>query len=145
MTWWWRSDNTCCLHRLRGALMNDDRLPDPELFREGGFWLASRMFVEGDIRGTGAQVRRLREFAQAEDPLADAVVAMFGRLEAGRGRGLFEAALGGGDRLDRKPAGGVGGVLHQCGGDAVLGGRRSASAWGSGDYADGVAGAVSAG
>lgn len=84
--------------------MNDDRLPDPELFREGGFRLASRMFVEGDIRGTGAQVRRLREFAQAEDPLADAVVAMFGRVEAGRGRLLFEAALGGGiESIDDPP------------------------------------------
>lgn len=85
-------------------MSDDDRLPDPELFREGGFRLAARVFIDGDIRGTESQVQRLREFAQAEDPLADAVVAMFGRLEAGRGRGMFEAALVGGiDSVEGAP------------------------------------------
>lgn len=73
-----------------------DRLPDPELFRQGGFKLAARLFGPGDIRGTTEQVRRFREFAQAEDGLADAVVAMFHRLPKGQGRALFEGALTGG-------------------------------------------------
>ena len=53
----------------------DSRLPDPELFRQGGFRLASRLFIEGDIRGDARQVARLREFAQVQDGLADDVVA----------------------------------------------------------------------
>lgn len=54
----------------------DERLPDPELFRHGGFKLAAKLFGPGDdLRGTAGQVRRFREFAQAEDPLADALVA----------------------------------------------------------------------
>ncbi|WP_020669261.1 oxygenase MpaB family protein [Amycolatopsis nigrescens] len=71
----------------------DERLPDPELFRTAGFRLASRLFVRGDIRADERQLRRLREFAQAEDPLADAVVAMIQRRESGEGRALFERAL----------------------------------------------------
>jgi ER-bound oxygenase mpaB/B'/Rubber oxygenase, catalytic domain len=82
----------------------DEALPDPELFRHGGFKLAARLFGPGDIRGTGEQVRRFREFAQAEDSPADAVVAMFHRLPKGRGRALFEQALADGiDSLDRPP------------------------------------------
>lgn len=69
----------------------DDRLPDPEILREGGFRLASRVFVRGDIRATEEQVRRFREFAQVTDPLADQVVAMFRR--APESRRLFEVAL----------------------------------------------------
>lgn len=83
--------------------MVDDRLPDPELFRQGGFWLASKL-VPGDIRGDERQVRRLRRFAGAEDPRADAVVAMIGRLPKGEGRKLFEYALAHGiERVDDPP------------------------------------------
>lgn len=71
----------------------DERLPDPELLRQGGFGIAARIFAPGDIRGSERQLRRLREFAQAEDPPADAVVAMFHRLPPGEGRVLFERAL----------------------------------------------------
>ncbi|WP_158879471.1 oxygenase MpaB family protein [Amycolatopsis anabasis] len=77
---------------------------EPELFRQGGFRLASRLFIEGDIRGDERQVRRLREFAQAEDPLADAVVAMIRGRKAGEGRQLFERALKHGiEALDEPP------------------------------------------
>ncbi|MFD2417783.1 oxygenase MpaB family protein [Amycolatopsis pigmentata] len=69
----------------------NERLPDPELFRQGSFRLASRVFIRNDIRGTEQQVRWFRRFAQATDPLADAVVAMFGRRADGRE--LFERAL----------------------------------------------------
>lgn len=71
----------------------DERLPDPELFRQGGFRLAQKLFVKDDIRGTERQLRRFRAFAQAEDPPADAVVALFRRLPPGQGRRLFETAL----------------------------------------------------
>jgi len=71
----------------------DERLPDPELFRRGGVRLATRLFVKHDLRATERQVRRFREFAQAEDPRADAVVALFRRLPKDHGRRLFEAAL----------------------------------------------------
>jgi len=71
----------------------DDKLPDPELFRQGGFRLASRLFIEGDIRGTQRQVERLRGFAQVEDPLADAVAEWMRRLPSGEGRRLFEVAV----------------------------------------------------
>ncbi|GHF56053.1 hypothetical protein GCM10017566_31470 [Amycolatopsis bartoniae] len=50
-------------------------MPDPELFRHGGFRLAARLFAPpADLRSTEAQLRRFRAFAQAEDPLADALV-----------------------------------------------------------------------
>jgi hypothetical protein len=82
----------------------DDKLPNPELFRQGGFRLASLLFIEGDIRGTERQVRRLREFARVEDPLADAVAEWMRRLPPGEGRGLFELALAKGvDALERPP------------------------------------------
>jgi hypothetical protein len=81
----------------------DERLPDPELFQQGGFKLAARLFGPGDIRGTEAQVRRFRGFAQAEDPLADAVVAMIHRLPGGRGRVLFEQALSDGIAAIERP------------------------------------------
>lgn len=82
----------------------NDRLPDPELFRQGGLRFAAKMFGPGDLRATGQQVGWLRRFAQAEDPLADDVVAMVRRLPAGEGRVLFEQALTQGvDSLDDPP------------------------------------------
>ncbi|WP_026455534.1 oxygenase MpaB family protein [Saccharomonospora iraqiensis] len=82
----------------------DARLPDPDLLRQGGLRLATRFFAPRDIRGTERQRERLREFAQAEDPLADAVVALFDELPKGRGRALFEQALENGlDSLDDPP------------------------------------------
>jgi hypothetical protein len=67
----------------------DERLPDPELFRQGGFRVASRLFIEGDIRGDERQVARLRRFAQREDPAADLLVPY---LQNG-GQKSFEQAL----------------------------------------------------
>ncbi|WP_410576354.1 oxygenase MpaB family protein [Amycolatopsis sp. lyj-108] len=67
----------------------DERLPDPELFRQGGFRVASRLFIEGDIRGDERQVARLRGFAQREDPAADVLVPL---LRKGA-QGQFEQAL----------------------------------------------------
>ncbi|MEU0463177.1 oxygenase MpaB family protein [Amycolatopsis sp. NPDC006131] len=82
----------------------DERLPDPELFRRGGFSLAAKLFVKHDIRATERQVRRFREFAQVQDPRADAVVALFRRLPKNRGRQLFEQALADGiHSLDNPP------------------------------------------
>ncbi|MFJ8910843.1 oxygenase MpaB family protein [Amycolatopsis sp. NPDC102389] len=66
-----------------------ERLPDPELFRQGGFRVASRLFIEGDIRGDERQVARLRQFAQREDPAADVLVPL---LRKG-GQPKFEQAL----------------------------------------------------
>ncbi|WP_370945676.1 oxygenase MpaB family protein [Amycolatopsis sp. cg5] len=68
-------------------------MEDPELFRQGGFRLASRLFIEGDIRGTEQQIKRLREFAQAEDPLADAVVAWMHTQPRNAGQRQFEETL----------------------------------------------------
>lgn len=68
-------------------------MDEPELFRQGGFRLAQRLFVEGDIRGDERQVARLREFAQVQDQLADDVVAWMAQQPKGRGRELFEQAL----------------------------------------------------
>ncbi|GAA4538293.1 oxygenase MpaB family protein [Amycolatopsis samaneae] len=73
-----------------------DRLPDPVLFSQGGFRIATRLFVDGDIRGDERQVARLRRFAQVEDPLADDVVAWMARRPQGAGRAEFEKALHGG-------------------------------------------------
>lgn len=81
------------------------RLPDPVLFRQGGLRLASWFFIESDIRGDEQQVRWLREFAQAEDPLADQVVAWIQNQPSGEGRRLFERALAEGiDALEEPPA-----------------------------------------
>lgn len=68
-------------------------MDDPELFRQGGFRLASRLFIDGDIRGDERQVARLREFAQVEDQRADDVVAWMARQPKGQGREIFERAL----------------------------------------------------
>ncbi|MDX3190334.1 oxygenase MpaB family protein [Streptomyces sp. MN03-5084-2B] len=89
-------------------------MDEPELFRQGGFRLAQRLFIEGDIRGDERQVARLREFAQVQDKLADDVVAWMAQLPKGQGRRLFEDALKGGvkapgpledffDQVDAKP------------------------------------------
>jgi len=66
-----------------------ERLPDPELFRQGGFRVASRLFIEGDIRGDERQVARLRRFAQREDPAADVLVPLL----RGGAQEQFEKAL----------------------------------------------------
>ncbi|MFD9962564.1 oxygenase MpaB family protein [Amycolatopsis sp. NPDC058986] len=81
-----------------------DKLPDPELFRQGGFRIATRLFIDGDIRGDERQVARLREFAQVQDPLADNVVAWMARQPKGAGRARFEQALQGGIEALDSPA-----------------------------------------
>jgi len=68
-------------------------MDDPELFRQGGFRLASRLFIDGDIRGDERQLARLREFAQVQDQRADDVVAWMARQARGQGREMFERAL----------------------------------------------------
>jgi mpaB/rubber oxygenase-like protein len=68
-------------------------MDEPELFRQGGFRLAQRLFIEGDIRGDERQVARIREFAQVQDRLADDVVAWMAQQPKGHGRRLFENAL----------------------------------------------------
>jgi hypothetical protein len=89
-------------------------MDEPELFRQGGFRLAQRLFVEGDIRGDERQVARLREFAQVQDQRADDVVAWMAQQPKGQGRKLFEDALKNGvetpgplkaffDEVDAKP------------------------------------------
>jgi hypothetical protein len=89
-------------------------MDEPELFRQGGFRLAQRLFIEGDIRGDERQVARIREFAQVQDRLADDVVAWMAQQPKGQGRALFEEALKGGvtapgplkdffDQVDAKP------------------------------------------
>ncbi|MGW4059113.1 oxygenase MpaB family protein [Amycolatopsis sp. NPDC004747] len=76
-------------------------MDEPELFRQGGFRLAQRLFIGGDIRGDERQVARLREFAQVQDKLADDVVAWMAQQPKGQGRALFERAL-----VERAEAGG---------------------------------------
>lgn len=76
-----------------GAADQRERLPDPELFTRGPLRLAARLLGTGDLRADGAQLRRLRTFAQADDPLADAVVRMFAARPRRDGRALFERAL----------------------------------------------------
>src|SRR5881296_1643489 len=68
-------------------------MDEPELFRQGGFRLAQRLFIDGDIRGDERQVARIREFAQVEDQRADDVVAWMAQQPKGEGRRLFEEAL----------------------------------------------------
>jgi hypothetical protein len=84
--------------------VTDERLRDPELFQQGGLRLAAKLFFPGDIHVDERQLRRVREFAQQEDPLADDVVAMMQRLPADHGRKLFERAIAAGiDSLDDPP------------------------------------------
>ncbi len=78
------------------AERTQQRPDDPELFKNGPLRLATRLWSPGDLRADPAQLRRLREFAHAGDPLADDAVAMFGALAPGQGRALFERALIGG-------------------------------------------------
>ncbi|WP_343063956.1 oxygenase MpaB family protein [Haloechinothrix aidingensis] len=73
-----------------------ERLPDPELFTRGPLRLARSLWSTGDVRAEPAQLRRLRMYAAAGDPPADAVVQLLEELPAGRGRELFEQALTGG-------------------------------------------------
>lgn len=83
----------------------DDRLPEPEFLRSGGFRVATRLYAPGDVRGTRRQVDAFREYAQTADPLADDVVALIERLPAGEGRALFERALTDGiDAIPDPPA-----------------------------------------
>lgn len=74
-------------------MTDDDRLPDPELFATGPLRRAMQSSAGGDLRADAAQLARLRRFAQADDPRADAVVAMMHALPRGEGRALFEQAL----------------------------------------------------
>ncbi|TNC26036.1 oxygenase MpaB family protein [Amycolatopsis alkalitolerans] len=79
----------------------DERLPDPQLFRQGGFRLAAKLFgPSDDLRATAEQVRQFREYAKAEDPLADALVASMPAT-----RPAFEEALTKGiDHMAEPPA-----------------------------------------
>ncbi|PXY31538.1 oxygenase MpaB family protein [Prauserella muralis] len=84
---------------------DDERLPDPDLLRQGGFRLAVRLFAPGDLRATERQVRRLRAFAQAEDPPADALAAAMRARGSGELRAGFERALQHGiDAVEDPPA-----------------------------------------
>lgn len=71
--------------------MVPERLPDPELFSNGPLRVATRLLRVGDPRADSAQLQRLRAFAQADDPLADAVVELFRRDPQARDQ--FERAL----------------------------------------------------
>jgi len=68
-------------------------LPDPPMFRGFPRKLALRLIAGGDLRASDAQVQWFRRFAQAGDPLADALVDEMRTLPAGHGRRLFEQAL----------------------------------------------------
>ncbi|MDV6011115.1 oxygenase MpaB family protein [Haloechinothrix sp. LS1_15] len=72
---------------------SDVRLPDPELFRQGPLRLAKALWSTGDLRAEPAQLRRLRGYAEAGDPPADALVRMIDAMPHGRGHALFEQAL----------------------------------------------------
>lgn len=77
---------------------------DPRMFRQGGLRLASKLFGPDNLRADEQQVRRLREFAQLQDPQADDVVAMIRRMPRGEGTALFEAAARDGiDSLGNPP------------------------------------------
>ncbi|GAA1195903.1 oxygenase MpaB family protein [Prauserella alba] len=86
-------------------MSGDERLPEPDFLRTGGFRLATLLYAPGDVRGTRRQLDSLREYAQLGDPLADDVVALFERLPPGEGRALFERALTDGiDAVPNPPA-----------------------------------------
>ncbi|MPY79187.1 MAG: DUF2236 domain-containing protein [Actinophytocola sp.] len=85
-------------------MTDHERLPDPELFATGRLQRAVRLAGNRDLRADAAQLARLRQFAQADDPLADAVVAMIHAMPRGEGRKLFEQALADGiDSIDNPP------------------------------------------
>ncbi|HVW44074.1 MAG TPA: oxygenase MpaB family protein [Amycolatopsis sp.] len=80
----------------------DERLPDPDLFRQGTFKLVARLSGIGDIRATAEQVRGFRAFAAAQDPRADAVVSLIRRRP--EVKELFDRALQHGiDSVTRPP------------------------------------------
>lgn len=68
-------------------------LADPIVFSEFPFNIGVKVLAPGDIRPTAEQRDAYRRFTKMGDPLADAVVEMFGRLPAGAGRRMFEIAL----------------------------------------------------
>lgn len=68
-----------------------ERLPEPELFANGPLRLATRLLRVGDLRADTAQLSRLRQFAQADDPLADAVAELLRREP--RARAQFERGV----------------------------------------------------
>ncbi|MGH3466625.1 MAG: oxygenase MpaB family protein [Thermocrispum sp.] len=79
-----------------------DQVPEPELFARGPLRLAARLMGAGDLRADRTQLSRLRAFAQADDPLADAVAALLQRDP--RSRELFERGLHRGvDHLQTAP------------------------------------------
>ncbi|GAA5101581.1 oxygenase MpaB family protein [Haloechinothrix salitolerans] len=85
-------------------MTDHERLPDPELFATGRMQRALRLAGNRDLRADAAQLARLRQFAQADDPLADDVVAMIHAMPRGEGRALFEQALAEGiDSVDNPP------------------------------------------
>ncbi|HJQ44817.1 MAG TPA: oxygenase MpaB family protein [Amycolatopsis sp.] len=69
----------------------DERLPDPDLFRQGTFKLIARLSGIGDMRATPEQVASFRAFAETGDPEADAVVALMRQRPASKD--LFDRAL----------------------------------------------------
>lgn len=69
----------------------DERLPDPDFFRQGTFKLARGLAGIGDIRATPEQLARFRAFADHEDPAADALVAL--TRQRPQTRKLFDQAL----------------------------------------------------
>jgi mpaB/rubber oxygenase-like protein len=73
--------------------VTEQRLPHPPALTAFPLNLAVRLLSPGDIRATPEQLAEFRRFASVGDPLADAVVAMFRELPAGRGRAMFEQAL----------------------------------------------------
>jgi len=68
-----------------------ERLPEPELFTNGPLRLATRLLRVGDLRADTAQLNRLRAFAQADDPLADAVAELL--RQNPQARAQFEHGL----------------------------------------------------
>ncbi|WP_338770502.1 oxygenase MpaB family protein [Nocardia vulneris] len=72
---------------------DNQKLPTPQLFTEFPFKYAVPVLAPGDLSCTAAQRDSFRRFAQAGDPLADDVVAMFKRLPVGEGRRMFEIAV----------------------------------------------------
>ncbi|MVU75713.1 DUF2236 domain-containing protein [Nocardia sp. ET3-3] len=86
-------------------MARSEQLPDPVIFREFPFNAGIRLIGPGDIRPTAEQQAAYRKFTKMGDPLADAVVTMFGRLPVGQGRAMFETALENGiDAVPDAPA-----------------------------------------
>lgn len=81
-----------------------ERLGEPELFTHGPLRLATMLWSRGDLRADSAQVRRLRSYAEVDDPQADALVTLIRELPEGRGWAMFEQALTEGiDTVDNPP------------------------------------------